>query len=116
MNRRVLLASRPHGAVGEGNFSIADAPLPVPADGEVLVVHADGTRDPVFLIHAYLGSMLHYRRLAPYLSADQPIVGVHALGSAHCDQSLSCWATQSSCCEQLKASRPAQPPPSIGPV
>ena len=47
------------------------------ADG-VLTVHADGTREPLFLIHAYLGSMLHYRRLGPHLPAEQPIVGVHA--------------------------------------
>ena len=37
MNRQVLLASRPQGAVSEANFSIVDAPLPAPAEGEVLV-------------------------------------------------------------------------------
>jgi len=35
-NRRVLLASRPSGWVSEANFKIEDAPLPTPAEGEVL--------------------------------------------------------------------------------
>jgi len=37
MNRQVLLARRPQGAVQEQDFSIVDAPMPVPAEGEVLV-------------------------------------------------------------------------------
>ena len=37
MNKRVLLASRPVGPVTEGNFRIDEAPIPKPADGEVLV-------------------------------------------------------------------------------
>ena len=36
-NKRVLLASRPAGPVSEANFRIEEAPLPRPADGEVLV-------------------------------------------------------------------------------
>jgi NADPH-dependent curcumin reductase CurA len=37
MNQQVLLASRPQGAVVEGNFSIVEVPVGVPGDGEVLV-------------------------------------------------------------------------------
>jgi len=37
MNRQVLLASRPTGAVTESNFRIVDVPLGAPRDGEVLV-------------------------------------------------------------------------------
>ena len=44
----------------------------------VVTMHPDGTREPLFLIHAYLGSMLLYRRLAPHVPADQPMIGVHA--------------------------------------
>src|SRR5881628_716579 len=36
-NRRVVLASRPQGAVSEDNFRIESAPLPRCGDGEVLV-------------------------------------------------------------------------------
>jgi len=36
-NTRVLLASRPHGEPTADNFSIEKAPMPAPADGEVLL-------------------------------------------------------------------------------
>jgi hypothetical protein len=36
-NTRVLLASRPAGWVTEENFRVEQAPVPAPADGEVLV-------------------------------------------------------------------------------
>ncbi len=37
MNQQVLLASRPQGAVTEDNFRVVEAPIGVPAAGEVLV-------------------------------------------------------------------------------
>ena len=45
-NRRVLLASRPAGWVSEANFRIEDAPLPAPAEGEVLVKNLWLSLDP----------------------------------------------------------------------
>jgi len=45
-NRRVLLASRPAGWVSEANFKIEDAPLPSPAEGEVLVKNLWLSLDP----------------------------------------------------------------------
>lgn len=36
-NRRVVLASRPHGAPVEANFRIEQSPIPQPADGQVLL-------------------------------------------------------------------------------
>jgi NADPH-dependent curcumin reductase len=45
-NRKVLLASRPQGAVSEQNFRIVDAPMPQPADGEVLVKNEWLSIDP----------------------------------------------------------------------
>ncbi|HEX6318160.1 MAG TPA: NADP-dependent oxidoreductase [Burkholderiales bacterium] len=45
-NRRVLLASRPAGWVTEDNFRIEDAPMPRPADGEVLVKNLWLSLDP----------------------------------------------------------------------
>jgi NADPH-dependent curcumin reductase CurA len=45
-NRQVLLASRPQGAVTEQNFRIVDAPMPSPADGEVLVKNEWLSLDP----------------------------------------------------------------------
>jgi amino acid adenylation domain-containing protein len=42
----------------------------------LLSVHGDGDRQPIFLIHAYLGTALRYRRLGRYLSPDRPLVGI----------------------------------------
>jgi amino acid adenylation domain-containing protein len=47
------------------------------ADDDVLLVNPDGSRAPLFLLHAYLGSVLRYRRVGPALSPDQPLVGIH---------------------------------------
>ena len=46
LNKRVLLASRPGGWVSEANFRIEDAPLPQPAQGEVLVRNLWLSLDP----------------------------------------------------------------------
>jgi NADPH-dependent curcumin reductase CurA len=45
-NQRVVLASRPVGAVSEENFRIEQAPLPKPAEGEVLVRNLWLSLDP----------------------------------------------------------------------
>jgi NADPH-dependent curcumin reductase CurA len=45
-NKRVLLASRPTGPVSESNFKIEKAPVPQPADGEVLVKNLWLSLDP----------------------------------------------------------------------
>ena len=45
-NRRVVLASRPSGWVSEGNFRMEEAPLPQPAQGEVLVKNLWLSLDP----------------------------------------------------------------------
>jgi len=45
-NRRVVLASRPAGAVSEDNFRIESAPLPNCGDGEVLVRNLWLSLDP----------------------------------------------------------------------
>ena len=45
-NRRVLLASRPAGWVSEDNFSLEAAPVPAPAEGEVLVRNLWLSLDP----------------------------------------------------------------------
>jgi amino acid adenylation domain-containing protein len=39
-------------------------------------VNADGGKSPVYMIHAYLGTALRYRRLGQYLPADRPLVGI----------------------------------------
>ena len=46
LNKRVLLASRPQGAVTPENFRIDEAPMPQPADGEVLVRNVWLSLDP----------------------------------------------------------------------
>ena len=45
-NQRVLFASRPSGWVAESNFKIENAPVPEPADGEVLVKNLWLSLDP----------------------------------------------------------------------
>lgn len=45
-NKRVVLASRPVGPVSEANFRVEEAPLPKPADGEVLVRNLWLSLDP----------------------------------------------------------------------
>ena len=37
MNKRVLLKSRPKGWVSETDFELSEAPIPKPAEGQVLV-------------------------------------------------------------------------------
>src|SRR3954465_7765734 len=46
MNKRVVLASRPVGAVSEANFRIEEAPVPKLAEGEVLVRNLWLSLDP----------------------------------------------------------------------
>ena len=46
MNKRCLLVSRPAGWVTEDNFRIEEAPMPAPADGEVLVKNLWLSLDP----------------------------------------------------------------------
>ena len=41
-----------------------------------LSVHPGGSKCPVFLIHAYLGTALRYRHLGSLLSADRPVFGI----------------------------------------
>ncbi len=45
-------------------------------DPRYLSVHEEGRLDPIYMIHAYLGTALRYRRLGRYLSADRPLVGI----------------------------------------
>lgn len=46
INRQWLLAKRPHGMVGEGNFDYVETPIPEPGDGEVLVRNLYLSFDP----------------------------------------------------------------------
>jgi NADPH-dependent curcumin reductase CurA len=46
MNKRVVLASRPVGPVTESNFRVEEAPVPKPADGEVVVRNLWLSLDP----------------------------------------------------------------------
>ncbi|HVY05273.1 MAG TPA: NADP-dependent oxidoreductase [Burkholderiales bacterium] len=45
-NLQIVLASRPQGAVTEGNFRLIESPVPVPRDGEVLVRNHFLSLDP----------------------------------------------------------------------
>jgi amino acid adenylation domain-containing protein len=41
-----------------------------------LSVNAEGTRQPIFMIHAFLGTALRYRRFGSFLSPDRPLIGI----------------------------------------
>jgi NADPH-dependent curcumin reductase len=69
-NRKVLLASRPEGAVSEQNFRIVDAPMPQPADGEVLVKNEWLSIDPYMR-----GRMSDAKSYVPPAQLDQVMVG-----------------------------------------
>jgi NADPH-dependent curcumin reductase len=69
-NRKVLLASRPQGAVSEQNFRIVDAPMPQPADGEVLVRNEWLSLDPYMR-----GRMSDAKSYVPPAQLDQVMVG-----------------------------------------
>jgi len=69
-NRRVLLASRPQGAVTEQNFRIVDASLPEPADGEVLVKNEWLSLDPYMR-----GRMSDAKSYVPPAPLDEVMVG-----------------------------------------
>ena len=69
-NRQVLLASRPQGAVTEQNFRIVDAPMPSPADGEVLVKNEWLSLDPYMR-----GRMSDAKSYVPPAQLDEPMVG-----------------------------------------
>ena len=69
-NRKVLLASRPQGAVTEQNFRIVDAPMPQPADGEVLVRNEWLSLDPYMR-----GRMSDAKSYVPPAQLDEVMVG-----------------------------------------
>jgi NADPH-dependent curcumin reductase len=69
-NRQILLASRPQGAVTEENFRIVDAPLPSPADGQVLVRNQWLSLDPYMR-----GRMNDAKSYVPPQPLDEVMVG-----------------------------------------
>ena len=70
MNRQVLLASRPSGAVSEANFRIVDAPLGALGDGEVLVRNHWLSLDPYMR-----GRMSDAKSYAPSVQLGKVMVG-----------------------------------------
>ena len=70
MNRQVLLASRPQGAVTEANFSLVDTPMPVPGEGEVLIRNEWLSLDPYMR-----GRMNEAKSYAPSVGIGEVMVG-----------------------------------------
>lgn len=69
-NRQVLLAARPAGEVSEAHFRIADAPMPTPNDGEVLVRNRFLSLDPYMRMR-----MSDAPSYAPSVAIGQVMVG-----------------------------------------
>ena len=70
LNKRVLLASRPQGAVTPDNFRVDEAPLPQPAEGEVLVRNEWLSLDPYMR-----GRMSEAKSYVPPAELGAPMVG-----------------------------------------
>ncbi len=70
MNRQVLLANRPQGAVTEGNFRIVDTPIPTPSDGQVLIRNEWLSLDPYMR-----GRMSDAKSYVPPVQIDEVMVG-----------------------------------------
>jgi len=70
LNKRVLLASRPQGAVTPDNFRVDEAPLPQPGDGEVLVRNEWLSLDPYMR-----GRMSDAKSYVPPAELGAPMVG-----------------------------------------
>ena len=70
INRQVLLARRPQGPVSESDFRIVDAPMPQPADGEVLVRNEWLSLDPYMR-----GRMSDAKSYVPPAALDAVMVG-----------------------------------------
>jgi amino acid adenylation domain-containing protein len=50
-----------------------------------LQVNPEGSAPPLVLVHAWLGAVIRYRRLGPYLSPQQPLIGIHVHDQAMVD-------------------------------
>jgi NADPH-dependent curcumin reductase CurA len=70
MNRQVLLAARPRGAVSEADFRIVDTPLGTPGDGEALVKNDWLSLDPYMR-----GRMSDAKSYAPSVQLGEVMVG-----------------------------------------
>jgi NADPH-dependent curcumin reductase CurA len=70
VNREIRLAARPNGVPKESDFELAETPIPVPADGEVLVRNVYMSVDP------YMRSRMNdTRSYVPPFELDQPLQG-----------------------------------------
>ena len=89
MNRQVVLASRPEGEPTAATFRIVDAPLPAPADGEVLVRNLWLSIDPYMRTR-----LIAAKSYARYVEVGEVMVGQtvgeviesRAAGFAHGDK------------------------------
>ena len=53
---------------------------PGPAASPLVVMRSSGSRTPFFCVHALLGSVFHYHRLASLMDKEQPFYGLQAPG------------------------------------
>jgi thioesterase domain-containing protein/acyl carrier protein len=76
-----------------------------------LSVHEGGTKRPVYMIHAYLGTVLRYRQLGGHLSHDRPLVGiqVQAFDSGSQPTRTSVDQMAAEAVDQIRALQPTGP-------
>jgi amino acid adenylation domain-containing protein len=76
-----------------------------PAD---FAFNTDGDAPPLFLIHAYLGSMLSLRRIAELLPPNQPVYGLHMYGrSEQPDDEITVASLAQDALNRIREVRPA---------
>ncbi|MBX9753961.1 MAG: NADP-dependent oxidoreductase [Pseudomonadaceae bacterium] len=89
INRRIVLASRPHGAPTSANFRLEQQPLPIPAEGEVLLRSVYLSLDPYMR-----GRMSDGPSYAAAVELDQVMVGAtvsRVVASKHPDYAIGDW-------------------------
>lgn len=89
INRRIVLASRPHGAPTSDNFRLEQQPLPIPAEGEVLLRSVYLSLDPYMR-----GRMSDGPSYAAAVELDQVMVGAtisRVVTSKHPDYVIGDW-------------------------
>ncbi len=88
-NRRIVLASRPHGAPTASNFRLEQQPLPVPGEGELLLRSVYLSLDPYMR-----GRMSDAASYAASVGIDEVMLGAtvsRVVTSKHPDYSVGDW-------------------------
>jgi thioesterase domain-containing protein/acyl carrier protein len=88
---------------------LADALVGLQGEPVQLVVNGRGDDVPLVLVHAWIGGVLRYRLLAPYLPPSQPLIGIAVNHDVQGSQPHTIDALAEQALVQLRALRPTGP-------